>query len=270
MCRLKSLAWLGCCALLLVLPGCGESGERIAEKKQGAVDVLETHIQPLSIEDNSVQTRYGKVEIARSAPDMPPDSVALDGKEVFRDEGFFISLQSYIQQDGRDLVLFGSNCGGSGCPENHFQFLVLDKDAEPQLVSQDDFYALPDDLSIKVDGGKIMLDLGFEAGKHKSAILAGNDLNIVLETAPKEYLGDEKCQWLHTDALNSCAEYHDIDPQCEEPQGSFAGYLMRGVAGMADFPGFDAEAFDRYCISACSSGQIAGFDGFAREVCGKQ
>ncbi len=270
MLNLKSLAWLGCCALLITLSGCGESSERIAKKNQGDVDVLETHIQPLSIEDDSVQTRYGKVEITRSAPDMPPDSLTLDGKEMFRDEGFFVSLQSYIQQNGRDLVLFGSNCGGSGCPESHFQFLILDQDTNPLLVSQDDFYALPEDLNIKTDEGKILLDLGFEAGKHKSAVLEGNNLSIVLKTVPKEYLGDEKCQWLHTDALNACMEYRDIDPQCAEPQSEFAGYLMRGVAGMADFPGFDAEAFAHHCSTACNSGQKASFDSFAREVCSKQ
>lgn len=268
MSRLKPLAWIGWCIVLLTLPGCDGSSD-LANETQSPVEVLETSIQPLALEDSAAQTRYGKVEITRSTPDMPPDTLTLDGKEVFRDEGFYIALHHYIQQEKRDLVLFSSNCGGSGCPENHFQFLVLENDAQPQLVSHDDFYGLPDDLGVQADGLKILLDLGFEAGKHKSAVLEGHNLSIVLQTAPKEYLGDENCQWLHTDGLTACIEYRDIDAKCADPQAGFAGYLMRGVAGMADFPGFTADAFNQYCVDACMSGKPAPFDTFATAVCSK-
>lgn len=262
----KPWVWMGYGIMLLSLSGCGGSGERTDTE---AIEVLETHIQPIALEDDFVQTRYGKVEIVRSDADMPPDTLQLDGKEVFRDEGFYLSLHYYIQQENRDLVLFGSNCGGSGCPENHFQFLILDKDTAPQLVTQQDFYALPGDLNLTSDSLKILIDLGFAAKKHKSAILEGNNLTITLENAPKEYLGDEKCQWLHTDGLTACMEYRDIDPKCTDPQAEFAGYLMRGVAGMDDFPGFDAEAFTKNCVASCLLGKPPSFDSFAREVCSK-
>jgi hypothetical protein len=257
---------LGCALLLAALSACDENGQ-----SHSPVDVVETHITAIPTDhDNALQTRYGKVETARSAPDMPNDSLTLDGKEMFRDEGFFVSIQYYIQQEQRDLVLFGANCGGSGCPESHYQFLILDGQNQPKLVANEDFYALPGDVSIETNGLKILLDLGFEAGKHKRAVLEGDKLSISLETAPKEYLGDEKCQWLHTDALSACTEYRDVDPKCAEPQSEFAAYLSRGVAAMADFPGFDGDAFDRHCLSACETGQPAPFETFAKEVCSKQ
>lgn len=256
----------GCTLLLAALPGCDDN-----EPSHSRVDVVETRITAVPAEnDNTLQTRYGKLETARSAPEMPADSLKLNGTEIFRDEGFFVSIQYYIQQDERDLVLFGANCGGSGCPESHYQFLVLDGQNQAQLVSNEDFYALPGDVSIETNGRQILLDLGFEAGKHKRAVLEDQNLQITLETAPKEYLGDEKCQWLYTDGLDTCKEYRDVDPQCAEPQSEFAGYLMRGVAGMTDFPGFAAEAFDRHCINTCMTGQAAPFEAFAREVCSKQ
>lgn len=257
---------LYCTLLLASLQGC--DGNR--QQDDSAVKVIETRIQVIpDDQDDALQTRYGKLATAHSAPDLPADSLTLDGKEIFRDEGFFVSIQYYIQQDQRDLVLFGANCGGSGCPESHYQFLILDGKSQPQLVSNDNFYALPGDVSIDTSGLKILLDLGFEAGKRKHAVLDGNALSITLEPAPKEYLGDEKCQWLHTDALNACAEYHDVDPKCTEPQSEFAGYLMRGVSGMSDFPGFDADAFNRQCINACITGKPAPFETFAREVCSR-
>lgn len=262
----KPLGGLLCCTLLLAaLSACDGN-----KPSDSPVDVVETHITAIPAEhDNALQTRYGKLETASSAPDMPADSLKLDGKEIFRDEGFFVSIQYYIQQDQRDLVLFGANCGGSGCPESHYQFLILDDNHGSQLVSNEDFYALPGDVSIETNGLQILLDLGFEAGKHKRAVLDGETLKVSRETAPKEYLGDEKCQWLHTDGLTACKEYRDVDPNCAEPQSEFAGYLMRGVAGMADFPGFDAEAFNRHCINTCMTGEPAPFAAFAREVCSK-
>ncbi|MDD5393577.1 MAG: hypothetical protein PHE17_11215 [Thiothrix sp.] len=260
----KPLTWICCCALLLALPGCNDG-----EKSEPKVEVLETHIQPIALEDDSLQTRYGKLEITRAKADMPPDTLKLDGGQVFREEAFYLSLHQYIQQGKRDLVLFGSNCGGTGCPQNHFYFLVLSKDAKPQTVTLDDFTAYPDDLSAKTDGEKIVLDLGFDKGKHKTAVLEDDALKVVLETVPKTFLGDEKCQWLHTDGLSACVDYHEVDDKCADPQAEFAGYLSRGVAAMADFPGFDAASFNKHCIAACASQQPADYESFAKEVCSK-
>ncbi len=257
---------LGCALLLAALSACDNH-----QQTPNPVNVVETHITAIPTDhDNALQTRYGKVATARSAPDMPNDSLTLDGKELFRDEGFFVSIQYYIQQDQRDLVLFGVNCGGSSCPESHYQLLILDGQNQPQLVSNEDFYALPGDVSINTSGLNILFDLGFDSGKRKHAVFDGDKLTVTLETVPKEYLGDEKCQWLHTDALSACTEYRDVDPKCAEPQSEFADYLTRGIEGMADFPGFDAEAFDRQCTNACITGKPAPFEAFAREVCSKK
>lgn len=264
--RLKTLAWLGCCVTLLLLSGCWEQAQQQTDKP---LEVLETQIKQLDVADDTVQTRYGRLEITRSTPDMPPDTLLLDGKQVFQEEAFYLSLHQYITQDQRDLVLFGSNCGGTGCPTDQFHLLSLEKDKAPQTITQDAFSAYPEDLKIRADGKSLIMDMGFAAGKRKTAVLLGNELNIVLEAAPKEFLGDDNCQWLHTDGLTACAEYRDVDPQCTDPQADFTGYLMRGVAGMADYPGFDAAAFTRHCTAACLSGQPVTYETFAKETCSK-
>ncbi len=121
---------ISCCLLLLALSGCGKSRE--APPTSDKIAVLETHIQDLSPEDDTLQTRFGKLEMVRSQPDTPPDTLKLDGKQVFEQEGFYLFLHQYIKRNERDLVLFGSNCGGTACPHSQFYFLLLAPDSEPR------------------------------------------------------------------------------------------------------------------------------------------
>lgn len=272
----QSAQWygIGCCILFLTLAGCDYQTSTAEQKtntghQQQSVAVLETHIQPLALEDDMVQTRYGKLEIVRSQQEMPPDTLKLDGKQIFREEAFYLSLHQYITQNDRDLVLFGSNCGGTGCPENHFYLAVLEKNAEPAILTQENFVAYPDDLKVKTEGEKLIIDLGFAGGKHKVATLQGKELKIALEDVPKTFLGEEDCQWLQTDAIDACIEYRESDEKCADPQSEFSGYLSRGVVALSNYPGFVTEAFDRHCKAACETGKRPDYETFAKEVCSK-
>lgn len=257
-----------CCLMLLALSGCEQkpSAEPTSTAK---IAVLETYIQEVPVEENALQTRFGKLELARSEPEMPPDTLSLDGKPVFQQEAFYLSLHQYIKQNQRDIVLFGSNCGGTACPQNQFYFLLLDKSKDPEIRSEDDFTAYPDDLKLNVDGDRLLLDLGFQAGKHKVATLQGDQLSIQLENVAKSFLGEENCRWLYDEALSACRDYRDTDPTCQDPQASFAGYLMRGVAAVGEHPGFMADAFGRRCKIACESDKTVDYPTFAKEVCSK-
>jgi hypothetical protein len=264
---LAHLGLTGCCSLLLVVSGCDQPTEPPPPSSQ--VTVLETYIQSLALEDDAAATRFGKLEISPSQPDMPPDALKLDNKQVFQQEGFYLSLHQYIKQNARDLVLFGSNCGGTACPQNQFYFLLLDKGTDPEVVTHPDFTADPEDVKLSVDGERLILDLGFQAGKHKTAVLQGNKLGIELETVAKSFVGEENCRWLYDEALGACKDYQESDASCRDPQAGFPGYLTRGVAAVGEHPGFVGESFDRRCKIACESAKIVDYPTFAKEVCSK-
>jgi hypothetical protein len=258
---------IGCCGLLLALQGCGQSVDPAPTNKQ--VTVLETYIQTLALEDETVDTRFGKLSITQSKADMPPDTLKLDEKQVFQQEGFYLSLHQYIKQNDRDVVLFGSNCGGTACPQNQFYFLLMNKDTAPEIITHSDFTADPEDLKLSVDGERLVIELGFQAGKHKTAVLQGTHFGIELDTVPKSFVGEENCRWLYDEVLGSCKDYKDTDASCRDPQSSFPGYLIRGIAAVAEHPGFVAESFARRCKIACESAKIVDYPTFAKEVCSK-
>lgn len=266
---LAHLSWISTCSLLLILAGCDKAPENPAVSTSSNVTVLETYIKALELEDETLDTRFGKLQIIHSKPELPPDSLLLDDKQVFQQEGFYLSLHYYIKQNNRDVVLFSANCGGSACPQDQFHFLLLDKDAEPNIISHSDFNAVPEDLTVNVDGERLLLDLGFQAGKHKNAVLQGSQLGIELETVPKSFVGEENCRWLYEEALGACKEYQETDANCRDPQASFPGYLTRGVAAVSEHPGFVGESFARRCKIACESAKIVDYPTFAKEVCSK-
>jgi hypothetical protein len=265
---LAHVSWLSCCSLLLVLPGCDNRVEA-PPAETPKVTVLETYIQSLTLEDEILDTRFGKLAIAHSKTDMPPDTLTLDKQQLFQQEGFYLSLHYYVKQNTRDVVLFGSNCGGTACPQHQFYFLLLNKDANPEIVTHPDFSAIPEDLTLNVDGDRLLLDLGFQAGKHKNAVLQTNKLGIELETVPKSFVGEENCRWLYDEALGACKEHQETDTSCRDPQINFPGYLTRGIAAVREHPGFIHEAFERRCKIACESTKIVDYPTFAKEVCSK-
>lgn len=257
--------------LAAVLAACEQKPAPVAPPDTPApgVKVLETYLRSLSFEDDAVETRFGKLEITRSQPEMPPDTLLLAGKKVFQQEGFYLSLHYYLRQNERDIVLLGSNCGGTACPQNQFYYLILRPDTEPLLLTDNQFMAIPEDLDLQVDGGQLLLDLGYQAGKHKIATLAGDTLRVTLEAVAKSFLGEENCRWLHEEALGSCRDYRETDAQCGDIQNSFPGYLSRGIAAVAEHPGFVADAFARRCQLACATDSTVDYPTFAKEVCSK-
>lgn len=268
---LKRLSWVGCWVLLLVLMGCDDTNKQAEDAPAtDKVQVLETHIQAIPLEDDAVTTRFGALEMVRSSPENPPDTLKLQGKQVFQKTHFYLSLHDYVMQNARDVVLFGTNCGDTSCPENDFYFLILEKGKEPQVVTQDTFKANPDDIAMTSDSDKLMVDLGFSAGKHKVATLQAAQLSINLEAATDTALEDDDCQWLYNDAMQSCIDARDNDAACADPQSWFAEDLSNALNAIANLPGFVQSAFDKQCKSTCERGdKSADYVAFAHEVCSK-
>jgi uncharacterized protein YecT (DUF1311 family) len=218
---------------------------------------------------NKLKTRAGLLEIARSDFNSPPDSLALNGKVVFKEENYYLSLYRVFSFADHDAVLFASNCGGTACQTNDFAFLVVKQGAESTVIKADDFYAYPNAVKTTQDGNTVKLALGFSGGKRKQATLDGEQLTIRLDDVPPQPLEEEHCKWLHTDAMPACVEGRTANPDCSEPQGDFSGAVMRGVAAVADYPGFVHSGFDQQCQMACQQGQAADYTSFGSAVCSK-
>lgn len=218
---------------------------------------------------DKLQTRAGLLEIAHSDFNSPPDSLVLNGKVVFKEEGFYLSVYQLFSFSDHDAVLFSSNCGGSGCPANDFAFLVVRQGTEPKVIKVDGFDAYPSEVKTKQEGNAVKLNLGFSAGKRKLATLEGEQLTIRLEDVAPQALDETQCKWLHTDAMPACVEARTTNPDCADPQGTFAGVIMRGVAATSDYPGFVHSGFDQQCQQACQTGKAADYAAFGSAVCSK-
>lgn len=241
--------------------GCSNDNEYY-DRKLNEGDKLETLLE----------TRFGTLEVMRSQQDAPLDAVSLDGKPFLKRDFEYLTLYHYFVQPKRDVVLMGANCGGTGCPFDELFFIVLRDDAEPTVFADDQMYAFPNEIDALQKDGTIRVGLGYVEGKQQTAFLhkhdaAGTKLEIVLSEPLQRPLEVEYCEWLHTDAMNACAEYKDTDAKCEDPQAGFMGYLMRGVAAIADRPGFVSAAFEQACIGACKTGAAIEYTAFATEVC---
>ncbi len=232
--------------------------------KQQSVETLLPENTP-----DKLNIRAGLLEIGRSDFNSPPDSLVLNGKVVYKDEGNYLALYKIFTFPDHDAVLFSSNCGGTACQTDDFAFLVVKQGAEPKVVEADDFYAYRTVVKTMQDGNNIKLNLGYSGGKRKLATLDGEQLTIHLEDVPPQPLEEESCQWLHKDAMSACVEARDRNPDCSDPQGDFAGVIMRGVAAMADYPGFVQSGFDQQCQQACRDGKASDYVTFSGEVCSK-
>ena len=273
---LKRLSWVCCWVLLIALVGCDDKKEQAESATAANVAVLETHIERIPLENDTFKTRAGELNIVRSTPNSPPDSLQLNGKTIYKQDHVYLSLHQYITQNGRELVLVGANCAGEQCPENaatQFAFVGLQAGKDAQILSQATFSSMMDaeDVNLTVDNGKVMVDLGFEAGKRKVATLQGDQLAVTLETVAQTSLEQDDCQLLYTDVLQSCIDARENDASCADPQSWIGVELASSLTIMSNFPGFQAPNWEKYCKSGCATGNtVVDYPTFARDVCSIQ
>ncbi|MFN3785424.1 MAG: hypothetical protein ACK4RS_01160 [Thiothrix sp.] len=78
-------------------PTQSSNNTRSAATDATGVAVQETYLRALTFEEDTLDTRFGKLEITYSRAGMPPDTLSLAGKQVFRQEGFYLSLHYYLR-----------------------------------------------------------------------------------------------------------------------------------------------------------------------------
>ena len=124
--------------------------------------------------EDSLQTRFGLVETDHSSPDaFYIDAITVDGKPVFKEEDMIVSLHKKLEMGVRDVVLFGTNCGGTACTFDYLHFLVLQKGTTPKVVDDKNFFSEVGIVKPNVEKNRIVVDLGFDGGKRKTAYYDG-------------------------------------------------------------------------------------------------
>lgn len=215
-----------------------------------------------------LKSRYGEIKVGKGENGRP-DALTFKGKLVARHADEFIKLYGLHQMAGRDVVLFGVNCGGSACTNDELSLLVIAPDGGTRLV-EDEAFASVDGTQPKAGlvGGKLQIDLGYEKGKSKLAVFDGNSLMIQLKkpefagALPKNY-----CEWIFDSALDDCILAKQENPRCNDPQSTFPQVTARGMRAVDNHPAFKSAVFDEICVHVCKTGRAPRFEGFKDGFC---
>lgn len=219
---------------------------------------------------NFIQTRFGLLEIERWGEKTDCfASLFLDGFPVFCTNDGYLVFHHHIQHNQRDLILFLTDPGGTAYQFSQFWFLVLEPGAEPLALTHKGFTGLKIDATVEPEGANLIVNLGFESGWRKTARLEGRELRVDFETAPDVPLSQERCQWLHREALAECAALKHRGYSCADPGYGLSGYIFRSLLYMAERPGFPWDQFISLCTAACETGYFPEYSSFTRQVCSR-
>lgn len=183
----------------------------------------------------SLTTRFGEVETVKNSEYViASDTITVDGKIVYKDEGMLISLMEKFTMGEQDVVLFGTNCGGTACVNDDLHFLVLQAEKPPKVVADPDFISSDGTVKAKISPGRIEVDLGNEGGKSKTAVFDGEKVIIQLASQKKTPLSEKDCKWLFESGVDGqCIAEREEDPTCKSLRiDYFPGAVRRGIAAI--------------------------------------
>lgn len=217
---------------------------------------------------DSLKTRFGILRLQSTDKDFPrPDKLVFGKTLLLQQENEFISLYHRFELGNQDVVLVGVNCGGTGCPNDDLSLVVLAAGQVPQLLSDHNFHSNDGTVKPEILQGRMLIGLGFEAGKVKRAVYDGQALKIELSKSTATTLPEKDCKWSHEYIGTACMQASESDPACKDPQSTFPGMIGRGITAIDNHPGFNDKGFERLCWQMCRSGKLVSYDQFKRKVC---
>lgn len=192
----------------------------------------------------------------------------LDGKLIQEGPQHIYGVY-YIRQ--QSWVLVGSNQGGMN--PNNLSFFKINKDKSASEVKYKEpwvFVSYEQELDVKTEGNRLVVDLGFDDQKQKLAILENDKISIEYKEVKLNAVTSDDCQRLYKIAKSECTWEHTREDCPSRAIGMTPSY----VAGLADLkyitskPGFDQDRFDKECFKACESGVISQYEAFSKSACG--
>lgn len=218
-----------------------------------------------------LQTPLGFVQVVRR--DVF-DVIKVDGKVVFDSAPEpYIRLYGSFPSGRGFVVLFGVNAGGSHTPVDQLYFLLLNSDRRTQIVTDEDFKSPSCMIASRFQNGNVVIDLGFDAKRRKTARLRGGKINISYEPPPNALpMVASDCIWIYENSSDECIDAgRRFRMPCEESARQYRGFSGRVTTGMApllNHPGFNSAALEKACFEQCTTGQRLPFDDFKRLACG--
>jgi hypothetical protein len=220
------------------------------------------------------KTRFGDVLLV--GPDsLPADALMFNGKKVFEDEGMYIGIYGYFQSKESDVILIGSNEGGSATPDTPMSFLIINSASQARVVSDPDFVAFsPSEDLIKTSmdkNGRIFVNLGNRAGKELVAELDSGKLVIHANSKEGVSLANDLCRWLYDNGMESCESELAHKQGCSKyanPAGIFSSVSdMSQLTYIQNQPGYSQSGFNKSCLSWCN-GKTVSYEEFRKATCG--
>lgn len=164
--------------------------------------------------------------------------------------------------------MVGVNCGGSGCANDDLVIASIDANGKVTFMEDRQLRSSDGTVNISQSGEKLMIDLGYESGKRKRALLQDGSLVISLErpklTPP---LTKIYCEWVYDSALDGCITAKQEDPDCKDPQSTFPMVLVRGLSTVSQHPAFVPEKFADVCRQVCATGRAPRLEPFREGFC---
>lgn len=216
------------------------------------------------------QTRYGNVLIVGKRKGTgTSDTMLFNGQQVFDAQGLHLSFHARFSIKNKDALLFGINCGGSACNPDELSFLIIDADAADVITSKK-FYSADGKIAPRKEKDRIIVDLGFEKRKKKTAILQSG--KVVIKYMPVAVLpmkGDD-CQELYESSSAECLALRELKLDCEHYGRDYRGTCgasMGFITAISNHPGFVSSALGSVCVKMCITGKIVPFEEFKKKVC---
>ena len=219
------------------------------------------------------RTRYGDVILVQTDI-LPAATVMFNGQVVYSDPGMYVGLHGYAQSKDSDVVLIGSNPGGSATPDTNMFILVINPDGMTYVISDPDFVAdTPgrDDKKITTDAtGRVFVSFAYRSGNEMVAELDSG--RVVIHAYPRDgqSLSDDDCRWLYDYGSKECSSEITRNNGCAK---SVANAEIYGcLADMGSFryisnrSGYVQGGFNEACLAWCEKKEV-DYEHFKKVTC---
>lgn len=214
-----------------------------------------------------IQTRYGPVRLGRTHPALSNDLVLFNKKILLKRFAEFVSIQGPYRLQDLEVILVKSSCGGSSCGPAPLWFVMIGPKGHVKVVTKPDFYSATISGEPEMKDGRLVMDLGFENGKSKTATLDRNGTLAVHYGLSRHSMSLSDCGWLYEYTVNNCQNYRELKLGCTGgPVGS--GSEMTQNRFLSELPGYSKDAVNSLCMTVCQTGDAVPFQAFKEQACG--
>ena len=216
-------------------------------------------------------TRFGNALLVKTSI-LPAATVFLNGQVIFESEGMYVGLYGYFRSNDVDVLLVGSNPGGSGTPQTEMAFLVIRSASDVRVLTDQQFVAEYDGaIKTRMDReGRIFVSLGYSRGYEMVARYDSGQLTVDALSHAGEPLAETHCKWLYDEGQKTCTSAFAREQGCS----AYAEHTSLGesLSDMGEFtyisnrPGFVQAGLNAACRTWCE-GKTVRYAKFRKTTC---